>query len=979
MALTRFHLLSEDEYKAARLQLLSIAEGVKKAPYIDTDRTGGRPTIGIGFNLTQKHILTTVLEGFGFDWTTQRDVDYRTEIEDVINDPYTPSSGPNDPQHQKLRDDLNEIMGRRAAEIGVGARTSFAYNTVEEMQGTFDNNKNLAPFYEKKLDIWLSNKAETGFPGNPSKTNIGPVPFSRERIALFSLAFNTKDGKTSLLGPSLARALDNNNRAEAWYEIRYNSNGNEKGGIAKRRFAESSLFGLYEPESIWDEADDAWYEEAKMVFAMVEDRREKILQYEHEFQVNRNDAKTEFAGLVTVKTFEEEIEDAKSRLMPSGVAESDIQRIFSDVSSKASFNDKTGITTIDVKQNTKVTIAGRETVYQDDLILGTDGKDIIMARDGNDYLYGHDGDDTLKGGEGDDVYVGGEGKDILKDELGGYDTYLYNSFSEAHDTISDSDGKGQIILDEYDTDIILSGGTETKPGSRIYESQNGFTYELKGTVLIINDSLSITDFKNGELGITLTDAERPSLSYKEKIGSPSDDQDNDDDKTHNALIGTDGSDKLLGLGGDDNLYGMEGDDWLEGGPGNDYMVATPGDDQLYGGLDRDTLIAGIGDDLLVGGAGDDFLTGGSGWDRLEGDGSEVPASQAGSDILAGGADHDILIGGAGQDYLFGDATYLPYDRTWSVTVTGKQDEYGSYESITINNVYGDVVSNADGNDWLEGGDGDDYLFGGGGSDSLYGDADNDGLTGQGGDDWLDGGEGDDTLLGDGFFTDTNLHGNDILYGGSGNDYLSGDSGDDSLFGGDGDDQLLGDGATHGDELGWTGHDYLDGGEGNDRVWGGAGDDYLIGGAGNDEIGGEAGQDILYGDEGNDILAGGDGNDRLYGGSGADQLVGELGNDTLYGGTENDKLWGHEGSDDLYGESGDDILVGGEDQDYLEGGLGNDELYGDAGEDQLFAGEGDDKLWGHADNDILDGGSGADYLEPVQYLFMSKEIKAKTTI
>jgi len=155
---------------------------------------------------------------------------------------------------------------------------------------------------------------------------------------------------------------------------------------------------------------------------------------------------------VTVKTFEEEIEDAKDRLVPSGVAESDVQRIFSDVSSKASFNQKTQITTIDVKKNTTVTIAGKKTVYQDDLILGSDGKDIIKARDGNDYLYGHDGDDTLEGGKGDDVYVGGEGKDILKDELGGYDTYLYDSFSEGHDTIIDSDGKGQIILyDEYDT------------------------------------------------------------------------------------------------------------------------------------------------------------------------------------------------------------------------------------------------------------------------------------------------------------------------------------------------------------------------------------------------------------------------------------------------------------------------------------------------------------------------------------------------
>ncbi len=598
----------------------------------------------------------------------------------------------------------------------------------------------------------------------------------------------------------------------------------------------------------------------------------------------------------------------------------------------------------------------------------------LYGRDGNDILTGTPRkDDYLEGGKGDDSLDGKLGGDILNGGEG-YDTYIADDGDIIEDDVA---GEGKIIFNN----ILLKGGTRQPGETRfvgedkmIYQideaknvitvtAQDGSSITIKSPGLIPNTRKGGREVISPFLGISLTEEEEPATpSYNVIEGSLYPDQDDDNDREHDALIGGREADKILGRLGDDDIYGMEGDDWLEGGLGNDFLATPIGNNKLYGGQGRDTLVTGEQDDLLVGGAGDDFLTGGYGEDRLEGDGEEVAVSQAGSDILAGGASHDILIGGAGQDYLFGDATYLPYDRTWSVTLGVQQDESGSYDSIMINNVNGHALSNYDGNDWLEGGDGSDYLFGGGGSDSLYGDADNDELAGQGGDDFLDGGEGDDTLFGDGFFTDTSLHGSDILYGGSGNDYLSGDSGDDSLFGGDGDDHLLGDGPAHGDDLGWTGHDYLDGGAGNDHVWGGPGDDSLIGGAGHDEIGGAAGQDILYGDEGNDILAGGEDNDRLYGGSGADQLVGELGNDTLYGGTENDKLWGHEGSDDLYGESGDDILVGGEEQDYLEGGLGNDELYGDAGEDQLFAGEGDDKLWGHADNDILDGGSGADYLD-----------------
>jgi len=292
MALTRFHLLSDEEYNNARLLFLSIAEGTREYPYLDTDIARANPTIGIGFNLAVETVLTAVLKDFGFDFDQPDpnnqnekfqhaiDVKSQKDIHKIVTKYYSPSSLHDHPQNGTLRTNLDKIMTDRVTEMGKkslgteGAKTSFAYDSLEEMQGAFNS---IVKTYETKLDIWLSGQKKGGFPGNLSKTNIGPVPFSRERIALFSLAFNTKDGKTSLLGKNLATALDNNNRAEAWYEIRYNSNGNKSGGIAKRRFAESSLFGLYEPESIWDDADHAWYEEAKWIFAMVEDHREKIL------------------------------------------------------------------------------------------------------------------------------------------------------------------------------------------------------------------------------------------------------------------------------------------------------------------------------------------------------------------------------------------------------------------------------------------------------------------------------------------------------------------------------------------------------------------------------------------------------------------------------------------------------------------------------------------------------------------------------
>lgn len=70
------------------------------------------------------------------------------------------------------------------------------------------------------------------------------LPDSRERAALVSLAY----ANPSLLGDKLMRAIASDNRAEAWYEIRYHSNGEGAatvGGTATRRFYESELFGLY--------------------------------------------------------------------------------------------------------------------------------------------------------------------------------------------------------------------------------------------------------------------------------------------------------------------------------------------------------------------------------------------------------------------------------------------------------------------------------------------------------------------------------------------------------------------------------------------------------------------------------------------------------------------------------------------------------------------------------------------------------------
>lgn len=67
---------------------------------------------------------------------------------------------------------------------------------------------------------------------------------SSEYLALLDLYYS---GGANYVGATskLLTALAAGNRAEAWFQIRYGSNGNNFAGIAKRRFYDAQLFGLF--------------------------------------------------------------------------------------------------------------------------------------------------------------------------------------------------------------------------------------------------------------------------------------------------------------------------------------------------------------------------------------------------------------------------------------------------------------------------------------------------------------------------------------------------------------------------------------------------------------------------------------------------------------------------------------------------------------------------------------------------------------
>ena len=123
---------------------------------------------------------------------------------------------------------------------------------------------------------------------------------------------------------------------------------------------------------------------------------------------------------------------------------------------------------------------------------------VIKAGNKDDIIYTFNGDDTVYAGDGDDILIGGDGKDTLCGEKG-YDTYL----ADKDDTIIDSDGKGRVYLDNVLLKDAIFIGTDSN-NNKIYKNTlHTYTLDEKTKTLIVNNSLKIKDYSNGNLDINL--------------------------------------------------------------------------------------------------------------------------------------------------------------------------------------------------------------------------------------------------------------------------------------------------------------------------------------------------------------------------------------------------------------------------------------------------------------------------------------------
>lgn len=356
------------------------------------------------------------------------------------------------------------------------------------------------------------------------------MPLSDERAALVSVTYNRGAGRVDSHMQGFTDAVADGDRAEAWYQLRYNSRGTNTDpdielGIRSRRGMEAQAFGLY------DDPQNVTSDEARGVYRMLQLHRDDIARNEREWGTgfdgtaqplahnavatsNRNNPDL-VALFGEVPTINAALEPARNRLL------ADLRTDHPDIADRLANNafaadaifmdpgrdlrtgaglraDQRNNTTQDVDPDHAATIDSQR------MTRGNNPREV----DSNDLLIGNGGDDTLRAHRGNDVLIGGAGRDRMEGGIG-HDTYVAN----AGDTVMDSDGRGELRWrNEHGRDELLNGGVRNEGDpANTYRSANGqFTYVVDGSNLTVTngqgESLRVENYAPGDMGIRLQDA-----------------------------------------------------------------------------------------------------------------------------------------------------------------------------------------------------------------------------------------------------------------------------------------------------------------------------------------------------------------------------------------------------------------------------------------------------------------------------------------
>jgi GH24 family phage-related lysozyme (muramidase) len=488
------------------------------------------------------------------------------------------------------------------------------------------------------------------YPRYEGPANALAMPISLERVAFVSVAYNRGVGHLDERMWGFYQAIRDGDRAEAWFQIRYNALGNQKpatvNGIAVRRYLESEVFGLY------DDPNNVSAQAAISVFKMFQRHRTAIANHEARFGVKfdgtngtknmiskgNSDANYQhvlsYFGLNRIDTIQQALDHGKPALLAN------LRTQYQNISKLQPKLTDDSFKSVDIYVNP--CFGGCTSVpsgtTRNSLMIGLDrdnahlGNDVLRGGDGNDVLLGGSGDDRLYGGKGDDLLCGGAGND-----------YYFIRTGEGTDTIEDKEGANFLTIN----DRMVARFIGKMPNGTTFKTADGkFKGEYQGTDFVVTDIASGTkvilneDFQEGDFGIHFYDELTPPDN---PITTNTIQDDQDPENPNDTMTDTAGNDLILGGAGDDFIYSsVGGQDWIKGGAGSDVLIGSRlSGSQIFGDSygDMQTLID-AGETAQGTNEKADFLTGAGGRDNFL-------YGSNGNDLLLAFGGKDLIVGGGG--------------------------------------------------------------------------------------------------------------------------------------------------------------------------------------------------------------------------------------------------------------------------------------------------------------------------------------------
>jgi Ca2+-binding RTX toxin-like protein len=534
-----------DHYNDWAFEVIAQLEGAETLPYLDTSNENF-PTIGIGFNLAADGVLEAVLDAMGLTETAAPS--FRADIVTAIESGEG-EWGTTGFQVGDLRDSLDAIIDDAHSAL-VTDKTVFSM-TEQDMANAFPV---VAVAKEDDVDDWLAD-----------------IPESRERIALLSLSYNQRAANPLLVNDGgLETAIVAGDRAEAWFEIRYNSNANslssDQHAVAARRYLESHVFGL--DEKVDSTSVDWSVAEALAAFEMFNRHEEKIRAYDDRYGGES-------------ATYGDQIEAANANLTAiEGEIGEDLGSVLDRQDAFAPAREYLAAVYASLDEGH----IGEGELGQD-IGLAAWGSGANSMRSGLEDLY-----DQLEGEEqGGTEHV--QAILSLREDLEGESGQVYVASDSgvanevaAHtvDRPSMESITGEtrdLIFGTNGADTLLAGGADDmvmgSAGADYVDGGNGLDImSYAESNALVQVSLGAGTASGGfAAGDTL-------VGIEDVIGSAYADEILGD-SNNNFLVGADGADILVGANGDDIIQGGSGDDSISPGLGRDF---------LFGGEGADTFV-----------------------------------------------------------------------------------------------------------------------------------------------------------------------------------------------------------------------------------------------------------------------------------------------------------------------------------------------------------------------------------------------------